>query len=76
MSRNDNSSSFSVEQAMNFAKSPAGQQLIKMLQQKDAARLSKAAEMAVAGKTDQARDSLSSILSDPQIQALLKQFGG
>ena len=69
-------SSFSMEQAMNFAKSPAGQQLIKLMQQKDAARLSKAAEQAVAGNTEQAKETLSSLLSDPQIQALLKQFGG
>ena len=69
-------SSFSVEQAMNFAKSPAGQQLIRMLQQKDAAQLSRAAELAASGQTDQAKESLSSLLSDPQIQALLKQFGG
>ena len=68
--------SFSAEQAMQFAKSPAGQQLIRMLQQKDAAQLSRAAEQAVAGNTEQAKQTISSLLSDPQIQALLRQFGG
>ncbi len=65
-----------MEQVMAFAKSPAGQQLIRMLQQKDSADLSKAVQMAASGNTAQAKDALSSLMSDPKVQALLKQFGG
>lgn len=67
---------FSMEQAMSFASTPAGQQLIRLLQQKNNPDISKAAQAAASGNTSQAKDALSSILSDPQIQQLLKQFGG
>lgn len=67
---------FSVEQAMAFAGTPAGQQLIKLLQQKNSPEISKAAEAAASGNTAQAKDALSSLLADPQVKALLKQFGG
>ena len=76
MAQNNPSQNFSMEQAMAFAASPAGQQLIAMLQKKGGADLSKAQEYANAGNMDQAKDALSSILSDPQVMALLKKFGG
>lgn len=76
MAQNNPSQNFSMEQAMAFAASPAGQQLIAMLQKKGGADLSKAQEHAAAGDMTQAKDALSSLLSDPQIKALLKQFGG
>jgi hypothetical protein len=67
---------FSMEQARAFAESSAGQQLIRLLQQKNNPEISKAAQAAAAGNTAQAKESLTSLLSDPQIQQLLKQFGG
>ena len=66
---------FSVEQAMAFAASPAGQRLISMLQKKSGDQLDAAKMHAAAGNMDQAKSALSSLLSDPQVQALLKQFG-
>ena len=62
--------------AMAFAATPAGQQLIRILQQKNNPDISKAAQAAASGNAAQAKDALSSLLSDPQIQQLLKQFGG
>lgn len=67
---------FSVEQAMAFAASPAGQQLIRMLQQKSGADFSKAQSYAAAGNMEGAKSELSSLLNDPKVMALLKQFGG
>ena len=67
---------FSMEQAMAFAASPAGQQLIKMLQKKGNADLTKAQEHAAAGNMAQAKEALASILSDPEVIELLKHFGG
>lgn len=67
---------FSMEQAMAFAASPAGRQLIALLQKSGNTDLSKAQAHAAAGNMDQAKEALSSLLKDPQIQALLKQFGG
>ena len=66
----------SMEQIMAFAASPAGKQLIELLQSKSGADLSKAQSFAAAGNMEQAKAELSSLLSDPKIQALLRQFGG
>ena len=66
---------FSMEQAMAFAASPAGQQLIRMLQQ-NGADFSKAQQYAAAGNMDGARSELASLLKDPKVLAILKQFGG
>ena len=67
---------FSMEQAMAFAASPAGQQLIRMLQQQSGADFSKAQQYAAAGNMDGARSELASLLKDPKVLAILKQFGG
>lgn len=67
---------FSMEQAMAFAASPAGQQLLSMLQQTGGSELNSAREQAAAGDMEQAKQTLSQLLNDPKIKALLKQFGG
>lgn len=76
MAQNQPSQNFSMEQAMAFASSPAGRQLLALMQQKGGTDLTKAREQAAAGNMDQAKDTLSTLLSDPQIKALIKQFGG
>lgn len=67
---------FSMDQAMAFANSPAGQQLIKLIRKKNDPNISAAMQAVSSGNQEQAKEKLSSLLSDPQIQALLKQFGG
>ena len=76
MTQNNGFDSFSMEQAMAFAGSPTGKQLIAMLQSRSGADLSKAQAYAAAGNMEQAKAELSSLLSDPNIQKLLQQFGG
>lgn len=71
-----NNGNFSMEQALAFARSPAGQKLIGLLRQKNDPALTNAANLATSGNTEEAKRAVSSLLSDPQIQALLKQFGG
>lgn len=66
----------SMEQIMAFAASPAGKQLIELVQNKSGADLSKAQSYAAAGNMEQAKNELSSLLKDPKIKELLKQFGG
>lgn len=70
------SEDFSIQEAMRFAKSPAGQQLLAMLQQSDTGELQKAMDQAVAGDYGQAKQTVSSLLTDPEIQKLLQQLGG
>lgn len=76
MAQNSNFDTFSMEQAMAFAASPTGKQLIAMLQSRGGTDLSKAQARAAAGDMEQAKKELSSLLADPKIQELLRQFGG
>lgn len=70
-----NSGDFSMEQAMNFAKSPAGQKLLAMLQNSQDPGLQKAMEQASQGNMAGAKASLQNILSNPEVQKILGQAG-
>lgn len=67
---------FSMEEIMRLAKSPAGQQLIALLKQKDTAKLEQAVSQAKLGDYAQAGKTLSAMLSTPEAQVLLKELGG
>lgn len=71
-----NPQNFSIEQIKAFASSPAGQQLLAMVQQNAGADITKAQEQAASGNMDEAKQTLSNLLKDPKIQGLLRQFGG
>ena len=71
-----NSEDFSIQEAMRLAKSPAGQQLLSMLQNADTGALQKAMAEASAGDYEQAKQTMSSIMSSPEIQEALKKMGG
>lgn len=70
------SQEFSMDEIMRLAKSPAGQQLIAMLQQEDSTKLQQAVTQAQTGNLSQAGQTLSSILSSPEAQQLIKKLGG
>ena len=72
----DKNPDFSMQEAMRLAGSPAGQQLLKLLQQQSSVNLQAAMDSAAAGDYQKAKDSLSSLLSSPEAQAILKQLGG
>ena len=67
---------FSADEVMRLAKSPAGQQLIAMLQNADSQKLQQAAAQANAGQYDAAQNTLQALLSDPKVQSLMQQLGG
>lgn len=71
-----NSGNFSIEDARRLAQTPAGKQLLSMLQGADSAQLQNAAQQAAAGNLEQAKQALAPLLNSPQIQALLNQLGG
>ena len=71
-----NNQNFSMEEIMRLAKSPAGQQLIAMLQKQDNTKLEQAAAQAKTGNYTQASQTLSAMLSSPEAQRLLKELGG
>jgi len=67
---------FSAEEVIRFAKTPAGQQLIAMLQNADAQTLQQATAQANAGQYDAAQNTLQSLLADPKIRELVRNMGG
>lgn len=61
-------------QLMKLAQSPAGKQLISMLQNSGGSVLQEAIQKAAAGDYDQAKAMLSPLLNNPKAQALMKQL--
>ena len=70
------SQDFSMEDIKRLAKSPAGRQLIAMLQQGDSGKLQQAVSQAQAGDYAQATQTLSAMLSSPEAQRLMAELGG
>ena len=70
------SQDFSVEEALRMAKSPAGQQLLSMLQQSDSGKLQQAIDQASAGNYSQASKILDALLSSSDAKKLLQQLEG
>jgi len=68
----DRNSDFS--QLRKLAQSPAGQQLLRMLQQSGGENLQKAMAAAAKGDYTDAKQQLSSLLANPEAQRLLKQL--
>lgn len=61
-------------QILALAKSEAGQKLLQALQQENGASAEKAASLAAAGDMEQAKQMLSGMLQNPDIQNLLKEL--
>ncbi|MBR3972608.1 MAG: hypothetical protein IKJ99_01495 [Oscillospiraceae bacterium] len=72
----DNNHDYSMQDVMRLAASPAGQQLMKLLQQQSPSDLQNAMNSAAAGDYRKAKDSLSSLFASAEAQQLLKQLGG
>ena len=70
-----NSQDFSMQEALRLAKTPAGQQLLAMLQQTDKKTLQQAMQQATSGNYREASKSLSALLSTPEAQNLMKELG-
>jgi len=70
------SQEFSKEDIMRMAGSPAGQQLIALLQQSDGDALTQAVAQAKAGNMAGAGQTLRAMLASPEAQRLIKELGG
>lgn len=75
MELNPNAQDFSIQQAMQLAQSPAGQQLIALLRSSGGKEFQDAMAKAAAGDYTQAKNLISSMRSDPEMQKLLEQLG-
>lgn len=70
-----NSDQFSMQEAMRLAQSEAGQQLFALLRAQDGGAVDQAMAQAAAGDYTQVKQTLSSLLSSPQVKAMLEQLG-
>lgn len=70
------SGEFSMEDAVRFVNSPAGQQLLAMLQKSGDPGLRAAMEQAAKGDFARAKESLSAVAANEEVQKLLKGMGG
>ncbi len=71
-----NPQNFDMQRAMQLAKSPAGQQLLNLLQQGDKNQLNQAKSQANNGDYAAALATVKQMLSTEEGQALLKKLGG
>lgn len=74
MQQNDRK--FSMQDAMRLAATPAGQQLIALLQQSDQNAINQAMEQAKKGDFTQIKETLSPLLASEEVQKLIQQLGG
>lgn len=70
------SQDFSVRQAQQLAKTPAGQQLYQLLQKEDTGQIQQAMDAAAKGDYSQAGKALQSLLASPEAKKLIRQLGG
>ena len=66
----------SLQDAMKLAQSPAGKQLIQLLQSTGGEELRKAMAQAQSGDYSQAQKAISSLMQNPEAQRLFAQMGG
>lgn len=64
-----------IQEAKRIAASPAGQELIRLLQQNGGQHLQQALNKAAKGDYADAKDALSALLNNPDAQSLLNQLG-
>lgn len=65
-----------IDEAVKIAQTPQGKQLASMLQQLGGTNVRQAMDAAAAGDMIQAKQLLSQLMQDPQMQQILKQLGG
>ncbi len=70
------SDNFSIEDAMRLANSPAGKQLLNLLQQADPDTLSKVKAQASSGDYSQISQTLAPLLASEEVKKLMQQLGG
>ena len=71
-----NSQEFSMQEALRLAQSDAGQQLLNLLQQQNGTKLQQAIDQAARGDYDRVKQTMASLLANPEIRELLEKMGG
>ncbi len=71
-----NSEDFSMQEAMKIANSPAGKQLIALLQRSNSGQLQQVMDVASRGDMQKAAQMMGSLLSSPEAKRLVEELGG
>ena len=69
-----NSDNFSLQEAMQLARSETGQQLLAFLQSQNRDALQLAMDQAAKGNYTQVKQTMSALLDDPRARALLEEL--
>ena len=64
---------FSAKEAMQFIQTPAGQQLLRTLQQSSDQSLLRAKELVAAGDLEGAKKALQALANSPQMQSIFNK---
>lgn len=67
---------FSMEDAMRFVSSPAGRQLMAMLQKSNGDAVKKAMDQAAKGNMEEAKDAIAGMTLTEDMKDLLRSQGG
>ena len=67
---------FSMQDALRLANSPAGKELLSILQSQNSENLQKAKSQAEKGEYDAVQKTLSGLLQDPKVRKLLEEMNG
>lgn len=67
---------FSTQEALRFIQSPAGQELMRLLQNSSDPRVEKVKQQAAGGDIEQAAQMLRQMADSGQIKQLLSHLGG
>lgn len=70
-----NSDNFSMQEALRLAQSDTGQQLLALLRSQDSGVLHQAMDQAASGDYNNAMSTMSALLANPEVKALLNQLG-
>ena len=65
-----------MQEAMRIAKSPEGQNLIRLLKQSNPDKLQQVLSSAASGDLARAKEALNTLLSSPEARAILNRMGG
>ena len=64
-----------MRRAMELAGTPAGQQLLALLQKQGGPELRQAMDQAASGNYTAAKQALSALMASPEVRKLLEQLG-
>lgn len=66
---------FSIQDAMRLAETPAGKELISILQSSGGDSMDKAKKAAAQGDYNLVKENLADLMKSPKIQSLLREMG-